>query len=246
MEKTKKCSQCGYIKPVFEFRKYTNAEGHRSICKECENINSKYARALKNGDASIIEQLTEMYRALESLGYRTPLTTSRRTVDKTSMQVDKILKHHGLEVEKVVKRTPMVRKRETMRLYGEDKIVDEIVVEQIVPARPEPQREDEPIIKEHKSELHVEVPEELLHWLTVDVQEWYMNDMSPEFLQETIYESLKSKYRPQIGIDKDRYIPIYDDTYKQVLNDILRRFDDYEESYNTEGEDIDENLEEGY
>ena len=53
----------------------------------------------------------------------------------------------------------------------------------------------------------------------------------PEYLQETVYESLKAKYRPQIGVDKQTYLPIYDDTYKNVLNQILRRFDDYEEAY---------------
>jgi len=75
----------------------------------------------------------------------------------------------------------------------------------------------------------VDVPDELKHWLEEDSSVWRANDISPEYLQETIYESLKAKYRPQIGVNKDTYVPIYDDTFKKELNDILRRFDDYEE-----------------
>ena len=76
-----------------------------------------------------------------------------------------------------------------------------------------------------------EVPDELQAWLDADPAEWQAKELSPEYLQETIYESLKAKYRPQIGVDRDTYLPIYDDTYKDVLNQILRKFDDYEEQY---------------
>lgn len=75
------------------------------------------------------------------------------------------------------------------------------------------------------------VPEELQQWLDANPAEWLEQDISPEFLQETIYESLKAKYRPQVGIDRDKFVPIYDDTYKEVLNNILRKFDDYEEEF---------------
>ena len=38
-------------------------------------------------------------------------------------------------------------------------------------------------------------------------------------------------------MDKETYLPIYDDTYKDVLNQILRKFDYYEEQY--AGGDVD-------
>ena len=75
------------------------------------------------------------------------------------------------------------------------------------------------------------LPEELQGWLDVDTDEWKAAGVSPEYLQETVYESLKAKYRPQTGVDKNTYLPIYDDTYKDMLLKILRRFDDYEEEY---------------
>ena len=81
------------------------------------------------------------------------------------------------------------------------------------------------------------VPAELSHWLEVDFQEWLTSDISPEYLQETIYTSLKAKYRPQLGIDKEKFIPIYDDTYKDILLQILRRFDEYEDMLSNEEEE---------
>ena len=70
--------------------------------------------------------------------------------------------------------------------------------------------------------------------LDQDPSEWVEKGLSPEYLQETVYESLKAKYRPQLGYDSERGLPIYDDTFKDVLNQILRRFDDYEDSMEAE------------
>lgn len=76
----------------------------------------------------------------------------------------------------------------------------------------------------------IEIPEDLNIWLTQDQTEWIEKGLSPEYLQEVVYEALKAKYRPQLGYDTERGLPIYDDTFKDVLNEILRRFDDYEDS----------------
>ena len=83
----------------------------------------------------------------------------------------------------------------------------------------------------------ITVPDELQDWLDADPQVWRDRELSPEYLQETIYESLKAKYRPQIDVDRQTFMPIYDDTYKDILNQILRKFDDYEEQYAGEEED---------
>ena len=70
-----------------------------------------------------------------------------------------------------------------------------------------------------------EVPAELSRWLTEPLTE------EPEYYQDEVYEQLKAKYRPKTKIDKDTMLPIYDDTYKPVLDSILERFDDYEDKY---------------
>ena len=68
-------------------------------------------------------------------------------------------------------------------------------------------------------------PAELIKWLTEELTE------EPEYYQEEIYEALQKKYRPQLRIDTGTMLPVYDDTYRELLQKILSRFDEYEDSY---------------
>jgi hypothetical protein len=76
-----------------------------------------------------------------------------------------------------------------------------------------------------KEVTNEDIPAELAKWLVEELTE------EPEYYQEEIYEALRAKYRPQIRIDKDTMLPVYDDTYRKVLQDISARFDEYEDSY---------------
>ena len=69
------------------------------------------------------------------------------------------------------------------------------------------------------------IPAELSRWLTEPLTE------EPEYYQDEVYEQLKDKYRPKTKIDPDSMLPVYDDTYKPILDKILERFDDYEDKY---------------
>lgn len=69
------------------------------------------------------------------------------------------------------------------------------------------------------------IPAELSRWLSEPLTE------EPEYYQDEVYEKLKSKYRPKTRIDPDTMLPVYDDTYKPVLDKILERFDAYEDEY---------------
>lgn len=69
------------------------------------------------------------------------------------------------------------------------------------------------------------IPAELSRWLTEPLTE------EPEYYLDEIYEQLKAKFRPKIKIDPDTMLPIYDDTYKSILDKILERFYDYEDTY---------------
>ena len=114
---------------------------------------------------------------------------------------------------------------------------------------PKRKKEIEPVvdidaeIRKHKEDLqHIQevasvgTPPELLEWLTKD-----LTGYDPEYLQDVIAEELLQKYRPQLGIDPETLVPVYDDTHRNVLNKILKRFDDYEdEYYNREDEDEDD------
>jgi hypothetical protein len=69
------------------------------------------------------------------------------------------------------------------------------------------------------------IPDELKLWLNKELTE------EPEYYQDTIYEELREKYRPIKEIDKSTMLPVYDDTYRFVLDRILKRFDEYEDKY---------------
>lgn len=68
-------------------------------------------------------------------------------------------------------------------------------------------------------------PAEIQMWLTCDLTE------EPDYYLDEVYEELKAKYRPQLRIDTSTLQPVYDDTYKSVLEQVLSRFYGYEEKY---------------
>lgn len=69
------------------------------------------------------------------------------------------------------------------------------------------------------------VPADLLVWLSCELTE------DPDYYLDEVYEELKDKYRPTLRIDKATLKPVYDDTYKDVLDKVLDRFYRYEEDY---------------
>lgn len=69
------------------------------------------------------------------------------------------------------------------------------------------------------------IPAEIQQWLTESLTE------EPDYYLDEIYEALRAKYRPQLSIDTATMQPVYDDTYKEVLDQILTRFYEYEETY---------------
>ena len=69
------------------------------------------------------------------------------------------------------------------------------------------------------------VPSELAQWLTKELV------LEPDEYIDDVYERLVEKYRPCTGIDRETMMPIYDNTYKAVLDKILERFTQYEDSY---------------
>lgn len=76
-----------------------------------------------------------------------------------------------------------------------------------------------------KDTASVSPPAELLKWLTEELTE------EPEYYQDDIYDELKEKYRPRIFVDPKTLLPVYDDTYKDIMDKIAARFDEYEDTY---------------
>ena len=71
-----------------------------------------------------------------------------------------------------------------------------------------------------------DVPEELQSWLIKSLA-----GFDPEYLQDTIYETLVHTYAPVIRIDSDTLLPVHDEKYRHILIKILERFDAYEDAY---------------
>ena len=214
MSDVKRCVQCGLLKEEDAFRKYTyslenDTKGRYRICKSCEAINTAYRRAKQY----MVDHPLDMFRTKPGIPAYDVYYKMKCITEKTE-QLYNTLEARGLRIP-------------TVNLPKQEDSLDNI--ESLLAFYKE-----DPITTVMPTE---EVPDELLRWLNMDKQEWKDNNLSPEYLQETIYESLKAKYRPQTGVNKETFIPIYDDTYKAVLNQILRRFDDYEEecSLNDDG-----------
>jgi hypothetical protein len=78
---------------------------------------------------------------------------------------------------------------------------------------------------EKKEQFGVEanVPTELAEWLSKPLT------AEPEHYID-VYLKLREKYMPVVGMNPDT-TPKYDETYKEILDQILERFDEYEDNY---------------
>ena len=71
----------------------------------------------------------------------------------------------------------------------------------------------------------VPLPQELSKWLTCELT------LEPDEYIDEVYEQLCKTYRPVVKIDQATMMPVYDDTYKNALDAILKRFYEYEATY---------------
>lgn len=74
-------------------------------------------------------------------------------------------------------------------------------------------------------DLLVEAPHDLAKWLTEPLTQ------EPDYYMDEVYDKLVDTYRPCINIDKASMMPVYDNKYKPILDKILERFTDYEDTY---------------
>lgn len=225
----KRCKQCGILKPVDAFRQYTYSktrelDGRYRICRECESINSSYNKAIKQ-----LTQLGITDHSDESLSKLVCCTNDIKSkAAEIIMRVRSLytlLESQGHTVPKVGSRNKSLTS-EASQSQTEKSIDKLMAFYGAGDATPKASTQGSTIDPDVPMD---EIPEDLRDWLDGDMNVWVEKNLSPEYLQDMVYESLKAKYRPQIGFDRDKGLPIYDDTYKVILNAILRRFDEYEE-----------------
>ena len=77
--------------------------------------------------------------------------------------------------------------------------------------------------KKEQFGVEADVPTELAEWLTRPLTE------KPEYYED-VYFKLREKYMPVVGTNPDA-TPKYDETYKEIMDQILERFDEYEDNY---------------
>ncbi len=166
---TKRCRQCGEIKPTDKFRPYYNGSGTYTICKGCEKINSRAKYLSRKGDnateadKSELAKIHQLYEYQRLCGLRPP----RRSVEMEN-KLDEMLS----------------RFKEAMNQ-----------------------------------------PTELQKWLYEELTD------VPEYYTDVVYEELTAKYRPVLRIDPETLTPVYDETHSILLNQILERFNKYEDEY---------------
>lgn len=219
----KRCKQCGILKDADAFRKYTysknkGTEGRYSICRECESINQTYRRAKLHCIEHHIDEHTAPFA-----------TSSKDTALWAQVcQIERLyemLKSRGLKVP-----TAIMEQRSSNPVDDVVKKLSDFYATSDQPLPPSGQSTVDTTVSTNI------MPDDLAGWLSSDWHDWRDQGMSPEYLQETVYESLKAKYRPQTGFNRETGLPIYDDTYKAELNQILRLFDEYEEAVAEEEE----------
>lgn len=228
MANVKRCKQCGVLKDVGAFRPYSYSKqkgtaGRFRICRQCENINSTYRRLcaerekFKNNETG-----SYSYQPAQS-AYWNSLVAEIEKIEG----IYRLLEARGYSV-------PLTKKAEGPVTLVASKVDD--YLDQLssfygaADATPAATKPTAPALEPDE----MDIPSDLKRWLDMTPEDFVMAGLTPDYLQETVYESLKAKYRPQIGTDPATFLPIYDDTYKSILNQILRLFDEYEDAFATQ------------
>jgi hypothetical protein len=81
------------------------------------------------------------------------------------------------------------------------------------------------VTKQETLDAMAGAPQELIKWLLEPLTQ------EPDYYMDEVYEKLVDTYRPCTGIDKATMMPVYDNKYKVILDKILERFTDYEDTY---------------
>ena len=237
MSELKRCKQCGILKAADAFRPYSYARGRDDlstsrfrICKQCESINTTYRKLCKERDEKFWDGVAYQYHYSAHHG-PTDYAHYKKLVDDIA-KIEALyyaLEKHGYSVPAIIKPKSVIEKKEDMAPaavgYAEKLLTFYAASEPTEVAKPVQQQ----TIALEAEELNM--PNDLSFWLNMSMEDFNNKGFTPDYLQETIYESLKAKYRPQTGTNPTTFLPIYNDTYKSVLNQILRKFDDYEDWY---------------
>ena len=219
----KKCQQCGCILPEESFKvKYIRkdeSKARANYCRQCELDTKTYyelqakmdKRTCSVREEEVLHTFVSVFKKQESQGLRTPLSRSANS--------GRIAAPRDAHIKELEQRYTETRSAEA-ELYCSNIIPNKPTKEPVYCPEPDSTVENNPI--EY-------IPEALQPWLTDSFESWYNNTLTPDYVNEVVYPMLKAEFRPEIGVDKVTALPVYDDTYKEILNTISTRFWEYED-----------------
>lgn len=212
-EPMKRCVQCGEILPLTRFRvarKHKDGtSATRKYCKACEYANNKFNVLSKK-------------RAAEGLS-----TEEAGVFNKLLMLFD-LYAHNGNEIGSQVYLTKH-RNCSVKVAIGLPERIDLQILKQL-----ETKEINMEIYKTPEAtEYTVGIDPSLLDkpdfkiWFDEKFEDWDKKKLVPSFLN-AVLKDLKSKYKPQIGYNEEKGLPIYDETYKEVLSRLATKMTDYD------------------
>ena len=237
----KKCLQCGCILPLDSFKiKRTRADGTKArsrYCRECEVDTRNYLALIDQQETTglmpmqerELAKLNQVFAMLEKQGLSTPLsrTPAVQPTNKPN-HLDALMEHYGNDANAYQQKTPatvvQLPSNVTPKAISTISEASAIVCSM---AGIECTQGTVNTITE--PEIPADTPADLKMWLETPFETWREQSLTPEYLNEIVYPTLKAQYRPETGWDAVKLVQTYDDTYKQVLNQISQRFWDYED-----------------
>ena len=197
----KKCKQCGKWKAQDDFRVYSNRDSYHTKCKKCESLNASRIRLEKK-----VQSGTATAKDQETLSNIYKLYEVQRGL--------------GLKPPAVTSNAPLSVVVESALAeyssYSDKALQTGSAAAPTTTAAP-----NEQATPTDDSELQ--------EWLTKDLSN--IDLAADEDYLDNIMDKLDKKYRPIVGRDEFTLKPIYDETYRDLLNEISERFDKYTEEF---------------
>ena len=197
----KKCKQCGKWKAQDDFRVYSNRNSYHTKCKKCESLNASRIRLEKKVQSGAA-------------------TTKDRETLSNIYKLYEVQRGLGLKPPTVTSNAPLSVVVESA-LAEYSSYSDKALQAGSAAAPTTTPAPNEQVASTDDSELQ--------EWLTKDLSN--IDLAADEDYLDNIMDKLDKKYRPVVGRDEFTLKPIYDETYKDLLNEISERFDKYTEEF---------------